>query len=113
MKLDHLGELLVGLEPLPFQARPPVVEEAPRPALALAFSELAKGLLEQVGSVQALVGRQELLEVLAGRRGQVRPVRQPRVLLALDEMSSAWNQNSRTPSARIEPSATRKAATPL
>ena len=50
MTLDHLGELLVGLEPLPFQARPPVVEEASRPALALAFPELAKGLLEQVGS---------------------------------------------------------------
>ena len=51
MTLDHLGELLVGLEPLPFQAPPPVVEEASRPALALAVPELAKGLLEQVGSV--------------------------------------------------------------
>jgi hypothetical protein len=35
MALDHRGELLIGLEPLPFERGAPVLEEAPRPALAL------------------------------------------------------------------------------
>src|SRR5215472_13030787 len=30
---DHGGELLVRFQPLPLQARPPVLEEAPCPAL--------------------------------------------------------------------------------
>ena len=59
MALDHLGELLVRLEPLPLQACAPVVEEAPRPAFALVVPQLAEGLLEQVGLVQPLVGRQQ------------------------------------------------------
>jgi hypothetical protein len=31
--VDHLGELLVRFEPLPLEAGPPVLEEAPRPNL--------------------------------------------------------------------------------
>ena len=42
----------MGLEALPLQARAPVLEEAPRPALALVVPELTEGLLEQVGRVQ-------------------------------------------------------------
>jgi len=87
MTLDHLGELLVGLESLPLQACAPVVEEAPRPSLALVVPELAEGLLEQVGRVQAFVGRQEFPEVHATGCREVLPVRQQRVLLALDEAS--------------------------
>src|SRR6266700_8236025 len=34
MTVDHRGELLVRCEPLPLEARPPVLEEAPCPALA-------------------------------------------------------------------------------
>ena len=33
LPVDHLGELLVGLEALPFQLRPPVLEELARRAL--------------------------------------------------------------------------------
>jgi len=34
MTVDHHGELLVWLEPLPLEARAPVLEEAPCPAFA-------------------------------------------------------------------------------
>ena len=33
MTINHLGKLLIGLEPLPLEACPPVLEEAPRPSL--------------------------------------------------------------------------------
>jgi hypothetical protein len=33
MAVDHRGQLLVWLEPLPLEARTPVLEEAPCPAL--------------------------------------------------------------------------------
>src|ERR1019366_6750429 len=46
MTVDHLGELLVGFEPLPFQAGAPVLEEAPRPSLALVVPELSEGFLQ-------------------------------------------------------------------
>lgn len=49
MPLDHLGEFLMGLQPLPLQARPPVLKEPPCPALALVAPQLPEGLLEQVG----------------------------------------------------------------
>ena len=71
MTLDHVGELLVGLEPLPLERGAPVVEEAPRPALALVAPQLAEGLLEQVGGVQALVGGQQRLQRLAAIQRQV------------------------------------------
>src|SRR6188474_654906 len=42
MPIDHLGEALVGREPLPLQTRPPVLEESPRPALAFVVPELTE-----------------------------------------------------------------------
>src|SRR5208283_1232075 len=52
---------------------------------AVVVPELAEGLLEQVRGVQALVGRQQQLQVLAGRAGEILRVRQERVFLPLDE----------------------------
>src|SRR5260370_56656 len=83
--LDHRSELLVRLQSLPLQARPPVIEELSRPGFAVVVPELAEGLLEQVRGVQALVGRQQQLQVLAGRAGEVLRVRQERIFLSLDE----------------------------
>ena len=45
MTIDHLGELLVRLEPLPLEAGAPVLKEAPRPALALVAPQLAEAFL--------------------------------------------------------------------
>src|SRR5208283_1980438 len=84
--LDHLGEFLIGRQALPLQARPPVIEEFTRPGFAVVVPELAEGFFQQVGGVQALVGRQQQLQVLAGGAGEVLRVRQERVFLALDEM---------------------------
>ena len=58
MPVDHRGKHLIGLETLPLQACTPVLEEAPRPALALIAPKLAKALLEHIGCVEPLVGRQ-------------------------------------------------------
>ena len=44
---DHVGEALVGFEALPFEAGPPVVEEAARPGLAAIAPELAESLLRR------------------------------------------------------------------
>src|SRR3990172_2329139 len=83
--LDHLRELLEGLEPLPLERGAPVLEEAPRPGLALIAPELTEGFLEQVGRVQALVRGEQELQALPALEGQILAVRQQRVLLALDE----------------------------
>src|SRR6266849_4505494 len=69
--IDHVGEALVGAEALPFEAGSPIVEEAPRPALAPVVPELAEGLLEDVGSVEALVGGQQNLERALALQGEV------------------------------------------
>jgi hypothetical protein len=45
MTIDHLGELLVGLEPLPLETGAPVLEEPPGPTLAFIAPQLAKALL--------------------------------------------------------------------
>src|SRR5437868_7520482 len=42
MTIDHRGELLIRLKPLPLEARAPMIEEAPRPALALVAAPLAE-----------------------------------------------------------------------
>ena len=57
MTIDQLGKLLVGLEPLPFQARAPILKEASRPALAFVAPQLIEALLEDIGRVEPLVGR--------------------------------------------------------
>ncbi len=84
MPIDHLSEFLVGFAALPLQACAPVLEETPCPALALVAPELAEGLLEQVGRVQPLVGRQQRPEGLSALPGEVLATREQRVLLALD-----------------------------
>ena len=61
MAVDHLGELLIWLEPLPLETGAPVLEEASRPALALIAPQLAKTLLKDIGRVEPLVGRQQYL----------------------------------------------------
>ena len=48
MAINHIGKLHIGRQALPLEARAPVLEESPRPALALVVPELAEGLLEQV-----------------------------------------------------------------
>ena len=84
MTIDQLGELLVGFEPPPFQARAPVLEEAPGPALALVVPELAEGLLEHVGGVQPLVRREQDLQALPRCAGQILAMREQQVLLPLE-----------------------------
>src|SRR3990170_6420688 len=84
MTIDHLGELLVRLQALPLEARAPVLEEPPGPALAFVAPHLAEGLLEQVGGVQSLVRGQQGLQGLAAIQVQVLAVRQQGVLLPLD-----------------------------
>ena len=77
--VDHRGELLVGFEPLPFEALAPVLEEAARPGLALVVPELAERLLQHIGRVQPFVGGKQCLqrpasvevEVLDGRDSRV------------------------------------------
>src|SRR3989442_15515601 len=87
MTSDHLGEFLVGSESLPLQARSPVLEEAPRPALALVVPELAEGFLEQVGDVQPLVRRKQDPQALPTLAREVLPMREQRVLLPFDVAS--------------------------
>src|SRR3989454_12788840 len=81
--LDHRGELLVGLEPLPLQALLPALEEGAGPAWGLVAPELAEGLLEQVGDVEPRVGLEQLAQgrsaivgevVAAGGEGVARPL---------------------------------------
>src|SRR5664279_127363 len=65
MAVDHAGELLVGFQPLPFERGPPLLEEAPCPALVLIAPELTKGFLEQVGGIEPFVGPQQCLQSLS------------------------------------------------
>src|ERR1700736_4432667 len=64
MTVDHLRELLVGFEPLPLEACPPVLEEAPRPAFPFIAPQLAEAFLENIGRVEPLVGRKQRLQRL-------------------------------------------------
>src|SRR6266849_4580232 len=83
--LNHRGELLVGAQALPLEGRPPVLEEAARPALAPVVPELPERFLEQVRGVQPLVGGEQRRERPAAAEGQVLAVGQQGVLLPLDE----------------------------
>ena|SRR5215475_6568263 len=60
--IDHLGKLLVLLQALSFEGRPPVLEEFPRPRLALVIPQLSEGLLQHISRVEALVDAQQELE---------------------------------------------------
>src|SRR6516165_4687174 len=84
MTIDHLGELLVRLEPLPLEAGAPVLEEAPRPALALVAPQLAETLLEDIGSVEPLIGRKQRLQSLLAIKREILFARQQRVFLPLN-----------------------------
>ena len=84
MTINHLREFLIRFQPLPLETRAPVVEEAPRPALAFVVPELPEGFLQQVGPVESLVGREQFPERLPAVQRQVLPARQQRVLLTLD-----------------------------
>ena len=92
MPVDHFGELLVRLQALPFECGAPVLEEATSPALPLVVPELPKLLLEDVGRAQSLVGLEQQLQTPAPIRRQVLPMRQQRVLLALDEAPARARQ---------------------
>src|SRR5713101_8441680 len=85
MALDHCGEAFERLEPLPFERRAPVLEESPGPGFPVVAPELPEGLFEQVGRVQSLVGREQKLQTLLPLEGQILPVGQEGILLALDE----------------------------
>jgi hypothetical protein len=85
MALNQLGELFVGLQPLPFEGSAPVLEDAPCPALALGAPELAAGLREQGGRVHALGGGQQGLQCLAAFQGEIFTAREQRGLLPLAE----------------------------
>ena len=60
--IDQVGETLVGFEALPFETGSPIVEEAPRPCLAFVVPELAEGLFEDIGRVEAPIGGEQNLE---------------------------------------------------
>src|SRR6516225_2841672 len=92
MALDHRRELLIGFEPLPLQARAPVLEEASCPALALVAPQLAEALLENIGRVEPLVGRQQCLQRLLAVEREVLLARQQSVFLTLDVAPVAARQ---------------------
>src|SRR6202171_6033233 len=81
---DHRGKFLVWLEPLPLEARAPVLEEAPCPAFALIAPQLAEAFLEDIGRVEPLVGRQQCLQRPLAVEREVLSARQQGVFLALD-----------------------------
>src|ERR1019366_7759956 len=85
MPIDHLGKLFIRCEPLPLQARAPVLEEAPSPALALVVPKLAEGFLQNVGRVQPLVRRQQQRERSPALQAKVLVACEQRVFLSLDE----------------------------
>src|SRR5664279_6316963 len=79
MTIDHVGELLVGFQPLPFERGAPLLEEAPCPALVLVAPELAERFLEQVGGIEPFVGPQQCLQSLSALQRQIFLARQQRV----------------------------------
>src|ERR1700751_757131 len=89
MAFDHGRKLLVRLEPLPLQARSPVLEEASCPGFALVVPKLAEALLEQIGGVEPLVGGEHGLQCFLAVEREVLPPREQGVFLALDIASVA------------------------
>src|SRR5207248_4290577 len=87
MSIDHLSEFLVGFQALPLQARSPVLEEPPCPALPLIAPQLPEGLLQHIRRVQSLVRCEQRLQRPATFQREVLPARQQRVLLTLDELA--------------------------
>src|ERR1700720_499574 len=89
MTIDHLGELLIRLKPLPLEAGAPILEEASRPALALVAPQLSETLLEDIGGVEPLVGRKQRLQGLLAIEREILLARQQCVFLALDVAPTA------------------------
>ena len=58
VSVDDLGELLVGLEALPFQLRLPALEEIPRPRRAARVLHLPERLLHQICGIEPFVGHE-------------------------------------------------------
>src|SRR4030095_2242706 len=87
MTLNHLGTLFIRLKPLPLQGRPPIIKEMPCPPFLLITPQLPKGLLEQIGGMEAFVDRQQLLEGLTSLKRQVLTAGEQGVLLAFDELA--------------------------
>jgi hypothetical protein len=72
VSLDHVSKVLVGLQPLPFELRAPVLEELPGPSFAAVIPQLTKGFFQQIRGVEALVGCEQQFQILAGRRPPMR-----------------------------------------
>ena len=85
--VDHLGEPLVRLQPLPLPLPAPALEELPCPCLAPVVPELSEGLLQYVGGVEPLVRRQQELQIPPRSEAKVAHVRKQGVLLPLDELA--------------------------
>src|SRR4051795_5400994 len=83
--LDHPGELLVRLEPLPPQGRPPSVEESTRPNRPLVVPQLTEHLLEQVSLVHPPVGLEQRLQRLTPLLRGVGATGPQWIFLPLDE----------------------------
>ena len=70
---DHQGEILVRLQALPLQSRPPVLHEPSCPAFLLVIPQLAERFLQQIGCVQPLVDFKQFFQIafrrVSGFRG--------------------------------------------
>src|SRR5262249_49682509 len=85
VSLDHLGKLLEGLQALPLEGIPPVVEEPASPARSLIIPELLEGFLEEVGFVQPPVHLEQQLQSSSPRQTEVLPAGEEVILLPFDE----------------------------
>jgi hypothetical protein len=74
------------LQTLLFHLRTLAVEELPCPGLAVVVPQLAERFLEHIGGVEALVGPEQELEVLAGGTFEVLRMGQQGVFLAFREI---------------------------
>ena len=84
MSLNHGSEVLVEFLKFPFQLWPPILEELSGPNLAAVIPQLAERLFQQVVDVEALVGRQDQLQIVAGAAGEILWIDQQGVFLSLD-----------------------------
>src|SRR4029077_1273199 len=71
MTIDHCGELLERFEPLPLETGAPALKEAPGPALTFIAPQLTEALLEDIGRVEALVGRKQRLQSLLAIKREI------------------------------------------
>jgi len=55
VSLDHVSEVLIGFQTLPFELRPPVLEELPLPALSSAVVEDLRIGLSSLKSIEVII----------------------------------------------------------